>query len=452
MQALEQLRQTFRSHKTKDIAFRRQQLKQIISLCINEEAVIAKALQDDLQKPFFEALVLEIAFVKREAEHTLKRLAKWVKPERVHTPIVHMPGKSYTLWEPKGVVLIIAPWNYPFQLILSPLVSAIAAGNCAIIKPSELSPNVSRIIFELLPKYLDKDCFCVMAGGTKVAESLLKERFDHIFFTGSSRVGRIVMKAAAEYLTPVTLELGGKSPCYVDQDTDIAIAARRIAWGKLINTGQTCIAPDYILAHKEIFHPFLEQLKLAIEGLYGAEPIKSHSLGRIINGSHLERLKNLLVDQNIFFGGDSNQDELYMAPTIVKDPDLNSPIMQEEIFGPILPVLPIDGVDEAIDFINEREKPLALYAFSRSKSRLDNLIHSTSSGGACLNDTLCHAGISDLPFGGIGNSGMGAYHGKAGFEAFSHKRAILQRWLRPDIPARYPPYNESKIRLARHLA
>ncbi len=346
---------------------------------------------------------------------------------------------------------MIGPWNYPIQLLLSPLVGAIAAGNAAVLKPSELAPASAAALAELVPRYLDTACIRVIEGGVPETEELLAERFDYIFFTGSTRVGRIVMEAAAKHLTPVTLELGGKSPCIVARDADMDVAARRIAWGKLVNAGQTCVAPDYVLVDAAAADSLVHRLEAAIRDFYGDDPRQSPDFARIVSPAHHARLCSFFEDGDVVVGGAADPDDRYVAPTILRNVRPDAKVMQEEIFGPILPVLTVESVDEAIEFVNAREKPLALYVFTRDKATSRRVVERTSSGGACINDVVAHLGVPDLPFGGVGESGMGAYHGRHGFETFSHRKAVLDKSTLVDPALRYPPYVENKTKWAKRL-
>ncbi|MFA7107165.1 MAG: aldehyde dehydrogenase family protein, partial [Candidatus Izemoplasmatales bacterium] len=352
----------------------------------------------------------------------------------------HKPGYSFIKPEPLGVSLIISPWNYPFQLLMAPLAANIAAGNCAFLKPSEISPNTSAILANLIPQYFNPDYIAIIEGGVAETTELLKLKFDHIFYTGSSQVGKIVMAAAAQNLCPVTLELGGKSPCVIDENVPLKQTARKIAWGKFLNAGQTCIAPDYILVHESIKKSFVEVLQTTITEFYGENPQNSSHYARIINQKHWQRLISYLKNAKIIFGGDSSEEHLFIAPTIVENPDLSSPLMMEEIFGPILPIITYTEIEEVAKFINDRPKPLAMYVFSKNKKNINYLISRTSSGGMCINDTLSHITSSELPFGGVGESGMGNYHGKAGFDTFSHYKSIMKKSFLLDFSMKYPPY------------
>jgi acyl-CoA reductase-like NAD-dependent aldehyde dehydrogenase len=374
-----------------------------------------------------------------------------MKPRRVSAPVAVQPAKARIVPEPLGVVLIIAPWNYPFQLSIGPLIGAIAAGNCAILKPSEVASATSRVLAELVPKYLDRDCIAVVEGGVPETTALLAQELDHIFYTGNGAVGRIVMEAAAKHLTPVTLELGGKSPCIVDRDVDLTTAARRITWGKFFNAGQTCVAPDYLLVHESIKKPLLDKIASMIREFFGDDPQKSADFGRIINARHHKRLTALLDSGTAFVGAKTDADDRYIAPTVLTDVSPDSPAMADEIFGPILPVISVSSLDEAIEFVNERPKPLALYVFSNDRDRTRRVVERTSSGGACVNDVLTHLLPHELPFGGVGPSGMGAYHGKASFDTFTHMKSVLEKPFYMDPPLRYPPYTDGKIKWAKRL-
>jgi aldehyde dehydrogenase (NAD+) len=390
--------------------------------------------------------------VKQEVRLALKKLAKWTRPERVATPIHLRPARSRIVREPLGVVLIIGPWNYPVQLLLGPLVGAIAAGNCAVLKPSEIAAHTSGVLAKLVRRYLDPECFAVFEGGVPETQAILAERFDHVFYTGNGSVAREVMAAAARHLTPVTLELGGKSPCIVDRDADLEVAARRIAWGKFMNAGQTCIAPDYVLVHQAREADLIDALRRTLREFYGEDPGRSPDFARIPNLRHHRRLAALLKDGDVVVGGQTDETDAYIAPTVMRNPRPDSPLMTDEIFGPILPVLAVPDVAAAIDFVNRRPKPLALYLFSNDAKAEEQVISTTSSGGVCVNATLWHIANPQLPFGGVGPSGMGAYHGRATFEIFSHHKSVLTRGTRFDPRLMYPPYTKWKAALLKRLA
>lgn len=436
---LQQQRKFFSTDKTKDIEFRLTQLKKLKQAVLDHKDEIISAVQADLNKPIFESYLTEIGVVK-EIDYAIKNLKKWSKPKKVATPLDQLPGTAFIYPEPLGVVLIIAPWNYPFQLTISPLVGAIAAGNCAIVKPSEISQNTSQIIAKILQNTFNSEYIAVVEGGVETSQELLQQKFDHIFFTGGTAIGKIVMEAAAKNLTPVTLELGGKSPCIIDSDINIEYTARRIAWGKFINAGQTCIAPDYLLVNQKIKQPLLDSIKNCIQEFYGDDPEKSPDFGRIINQKQFNRLVKLLNNGDVIAGGKTNPDTCYIAPTLIDNVSLDAPIMQEEIFGPILPVIEYNHLEEAISIINNQPKPLALYFFSKNKEYQQQVLQKTSSGGVCINDTIMHIGVTELPFGGVGNSGIGSYHGKASFDTFSHQKSVLKKSFLVDIKVRYAPY------------
>jgi aldehyde dehydrogenase (NAD+) len=447
--SLQRLRRTFDSGKTRPIEWRLQQLAELARMMREHEADFAEALKADLGKCLFEAVLTEMSFVEGEAKFAHKRVARWMRPKRVGTPMMALPGRSYIEPEPKGVVLIIAPWNYPLSMVLAPLAGAIAAGNCAVVKPSEITSNTSAAIARILPRYLDADAFAVIEGGIPETTELLEHRFDHILYTGNERVARVVMTAAAKHLTPVTLELGGKSPCLVDKSADLEVAASRVAWGKFINAWQTCVAPDHVLVHRAVATQFADALAAKIKEFYGDDPSQSPDYCRIASERHTQRFAQLLQGQKIHTGGQVDVARRYVAPTIVLDPAPDSALMQEEIFGPILPVITVDEMHHAIKFVADRPKPLALYLFSKSKALEEAVLGKLSAGSVCINDAVIFMVSPELPFGGIGNSGMGRYTGWSGFETFSHMRPVMKRSFRFDAPMRYPPYNDMKARLMR---
>ncbi|MGW0494666.1 aldehyde dehydrogenase family protein [Streptomyces sp. NPDC003007] len=425
------LRATFRTGRTKPVEWRTAQLRRLRDMLTEQGAELAAALHADLGKSATEAHRTEIDFTVREIDHTLDHLADWLRPEPAPSP-AHL-GADVTVWtqyDPLGVVLVIAPWNYPAQLLLAPVVGALAAGNAVVAKPSELSPATSAALARLLPAYLDADAVAVVEGGVPETTALLGERFDHIFYTGNGTVGRIVLRAAAEHLTPVTLELGGKSPAFVDRGTDLAVVADRLARGKFLNAGQTCVAPDYVLTDPETAAALEPLLANAVNALYGSDPAASGAYGRIINERHFDRLVGLLDSGRTVVGGTSDRTAKYLAPTVLADVDPDAPVMREEIFGPILPIVTVPGLDEVIDFINDRDKPLALYVFTESEGTRRRFAAETSSGGLGYGLPLAHLTVSDLPFGGVGESGMGNYHGRYSIETFSHRKAILDKPLR----------------------
>lgn len=448
---IDRLRATFRSGVTRSYEWRMRQIGRLRALLTERQDDLLAALEADLGKSRFEGFMAEIAITLNEIDHTRRHLRRWMRPERVRAPIALQPARCRVVREPLGVALIIAPWNYPVQLALAPLVGALAAGNCAVVKPSEVSANTSRVLADLVPRYLDPDAVAVVEGGVPETTALLEQRFDHIFYTGNGRVGRIVMAAAAKHLTPVTLELGGKSPTIVDRTADLAVAARRIVWGKFFNAGQTCVAPDYVLADRAIHDALLSNLVAAVRQFYGDDPKQSRDYARIINERHVDRLEKLLSSGAIVCGGEVDRDARYIAPTILRDVALDSPVMADEIFGPILPVIAYDAIDDALAIVTGRDKPLALYVFTEDRAVADRVLRETSSGGACVNDVVAHLSVPDLPFGGVGESGMGAYHGRATFETFSHRKSVLDKSSRLDVPLRYPPYDDTKERWLRRL-
>jgi aldehyde dehydrogenase (NAD+) len=445
------LRATYATGRTRPVAWRRQQLQQLRALLTEHEDDLLAALATDLGKPRLEAWATDVGFVVNEIDHALKHLNRWTRPSRVRTPLATKPSRGRVIREPLGAVLIIAPWNYPVQLALSPLIGAIAAGNVAVVKPSEVAPATAAALGRLVPQYLDADAFAIVEGAVPETTALLDQRWDHIFYTGNGRVGRVVMEAAARNLTPVTLELGGKSPAIVDASANLEVAARRIAWGKFLNAGQTCIAPDYVLVAKGLEDRFVELVRRCVFDFYGQDPKASADFARIVNGSHFDRLVSLLDSGTAAVGGEHDAATRFIAPTVLRDVLPESPVMQEEIFGPILPVLPVTDVEEAIAFVNGREKPLALYVFADDRKVQEAVLDGTSSGGACVNATLFHVAVADLPFGGVGDSGIGAYHGKASFDVFSHAKSVLKRSTRPDPDLAYPPYTDRKEKLTRRF-
>ena len=424
------LRATFRTGRTKPVAWRTDQLSRLRALLTENGADLAAALHADLGKSATEAYRTEIDFIVREIDHTLDHLADWLRPESAPVP-AHLgdDASAWTRYDPLGVVLVIAPWNYPAHLLLAPVVGALAAGNAVVAKPSELAPATSAALARLLPAYLDTDAVAVVEGGIPETTALLAERFDHIFYTGNGTVGRVVMRAAAEHLTPVALELGGKSPAFVDRDTDLDVVADRLVRGKFLNAGQTCVAPDYVLTDPETAAALEPALVRAVESLYGADPAASGEYGRIVNQRHFDRLAGLLDSGRVVVGGDSDRTAKYIAPTVLADVDPEAPVMREEIFGPILPIVTVPGLSEAIDFINDRDKPLALYVFTEAEQTRRRIADETSSGGLGYGLPLAHLTVSDLPFGGVGESGMGSYHGRYSIETFSHRKAVLDKPL-----------------------
>ncbi|KQW83703.1 aldehyde dehydrogenase family protein [Brevundimonas sp. Root1279] len=446
------LRAGFESGLTRDLAWREQQLAALERMMVENETAIAGALKADLGKSLAEACTAEIDFVRKEAMHARKQLRRWSRPQRVPTPIAIQPGKSFVEATPHGVVLIMGAWNYPFQLVLAPLVGAIAAGNCAVLKPSELAPRSSALLKDLAPRYLDTRAFVVVEGDAAVSTALLDQPFNLIFYTGGEHVGRVVMAAAAKRLTPVVLELGGKNPCIVDETADLAVAARRIVWGRFLNAGQVCVAPDHVYVAASVEARLLEELKRAVLAMFGRDPKLSPDYGRIVNQRHAERLQALLADGRAVTGGQVDIAARYIAPTILTGVAPDASVMEAEIFGPILPVLPYETLDAPLAAINARSPALALYAFTRDAVVADRIIASTRSGSVTVNDTVVFVANPNLPFGGVGASGMGAYHGRYSFDAFSHKRAVLKRGFALDASIRYPPYSKAKLALLRRMA
>ncbi|WP_434305199.1 aldehyde dehydrogenase [Clostridium botulinum] len=447
---LEKQKSFFDKGYTKDINFRIEALKKLKhNIKINENNIF-KALKIDLNKSEFETFITEIGIVYDEINGAIKNIKKWLKPKKVKTPITNFLASSYIYNEPYGVALIMAPWNYPFQLIMAPLVGAISAGNCVLLKPSELAVETEKIIVKIIKETFSDEYIGVVTGGVKESEALLKEKFDYIFYTGGINVGKIVMRAAAEHLTPITLELGGKSPCIVDKDANIDLAARRIAWGKFLNAGQTCVAPDYLVVHRNIKEKLISSIQNYIIEFFGENAFESEEYPRIINERHFKRLGGYLKEGKIVSGGKTDISNLYIEPTIIEGINFKNRIMEEEIFGPIFPVIEFEGIDEVIDIIKNNPKPLALYYFSEDKEKQEFIIKNISFGGGCINDTIMHLSTSTLPFGGVGSSGIGSYHGRASFETFSHKKSILKKSNLVDIKIRYAPF-KGKINLARKL-
>jgi len=447
---LEEHRSFFSSQKTKDISFRLSLLKALKEEIISKEDKIYKALNEDFKKSKFESFISEFGLVISELNLAIKNLKTWSTPKRVKSSILTFPSKDYIYKEPYGTVLIIAPWNYPFLLAIEPLIMAIAAGNTVVLKPSELTKNTSKLLTEIIKNVFPESVAISVEGGVTISTELLAQKWDYIFFTGSTKVGKIVAEAAAKHLTPITLELGGKSPCVIDDTIDLKLVARRLVWGKFFNGGQTCIAPDYIIVQSHIKNKLIAILKEEIIRRYGKNPKESSDFPRIINTKNFERLKGLLENTNIIFGGDSDKKTNYLSPTLVDNPKLNTAIMQSEIFGPILPILTYETEEDLDHIILNGEKPLALYLFSKNKSFINKLIKTYSFGGGVINDLLVHFGNQRLPFGGVGASGMGKYHGKYGFDNFSHEKSIMKRgtWIDPSF--RYPPY-EGKLKLLKKV-
>jgi len=434
----------FATGQTRSLGFRLAQLKQLRQAILKYQENIVQAAVQDLGRPEFEGYI-EVGVIG-ELDYILKKLPKWVKPRKANLSLSQLPGSAWVQPEPLGNVLIIGPWNYPFQLIMSPLMGAIAAGNCALLKPSELAPATSQVLAQLVRDTFDPAYIALVEGGIETAQALLAEPFDHILFTGGGRVGKIVMQAAAEHLTPVTLELGGKSPCIVDRDINLEVTAKRIVWGKFLNAGQTCIAPDYVLVHEDIKPALVDALVTTIRTSYGDNAAQSPDLSRIVNQGQFDRLVGLLNSGDILIGGDHDRSNRYIAPTVIDNVSWDAPIMEDEIFGPILPILTYRHLDDAIQAINRRPKPLALYLFSNNKQHQKAVLEQTTSGSVGLNEVILQVAVWDLPFGGVGASGMGAYHGKYTFDTFSNLKSVLKKpfWIDPNW--RYAPY-EGKLKL-----
>jgi aldehyde dehydrogenase (NAD+) len=443
-------RRFFQTGATKSVAFRRDRLRALLDAVERRESDLLDALHEDLGKPRIEAWASEIGHVAGEIRHALRHLGSWMRPQRHRASMIAWPSVAWEFPEPFGVALIIGPWNYPAQLVLVPTVAAIAAGNCALLKPSEYAPCTSAVLGRLVEDTFDPDHLTVIQGGQETAAAALRAKPDIVFFTGSTAVGRDVMQAAAAHLTPVILELGGRSPCIVCADAPMDVTARRIAWGKCLNAGQTCVAPNHVFVERRVMSAFVEKFKQALHGFYGDDALRSPDFGRIVNRRHFDRICALIDNSDVAFGGRRDPDALRIEPTVVIDPPRASPLMCEEIFGPVLPVIGFDTLDEVLERL-QAEEPLALYLFTRDRGTERRVLAATRSGGVCINDTISHLLARDLPFGGIGASGMGRYHGKAGFDAFSHRRAIMRRRFFPDPAVRYPPIRTSLETLRRMM-
>ncbi|MCK9578183.1 aldehyde dehydrogenase [bacterium] len=439
----------FFSGKTKEIDFRIECLKKLKEVLISNENLIYEALYTDLKKSPTESYNTEFGAIIEEINFAIKNIKKWTRAEKVKTPLLLMPAKSSVLSEPYGVCLIIGAWNYPFALSFCPLIGSIAAGNCAIIKPSEVAPNSSKIIAKIIQESFNKEYISVIEGNAKTTTLILEEKLDYIFFTGGTEIGKIIAENAAKKLIPYTLELGGKSPCIVEEDADIEMAAKRIVWGKFLNAGQTCIAPDYVLANNRIKPQLNFAIKKNIIKFYGSAPEESPDYPRIINKKHFERLEKL-IKGNILFGGKTKKNDLYISPTIIDNVKWSDEIMKDEIFGPLLPILEYDSLASIVKEINDREKPLALYIFAENKWAQEYIIKNTSSGSVCVNATILQTVNPNLPFGGVGNSGIGSYHGKHSFDTFSHKKAIMSKSSWPELDISYPPY-KGKLKILKKI-
>lgn len=436
---------------TKRTEFRKQALQRLRRAILEYQQEIQDALKADLKKSSFESYMCEIGMTLSELSYIQKHVDRWSRARRVPTPLAQFPADSLVIPEPYGCVLVMAPWNYPFLLSMDPLIGAIAAGNCCILKPSAYAPHVSAVIKKLIESIFPPQFAAVAEGGREENAILLEQRFDYIFFTGSVSVGKLVMEKAAKYLTPVTLELGGKSPCIVDETADLSLAAKRIVFGKFLNSGQTCVAPDYVLVHKKVRKELIRKLQFWTEKFWGKEPLAHPDYPRMINEKHYRRVLGLIQGEHAVLGGYGCADSLQIAPTILTEVTEDSPMMQEEIFGPVLPVLEFTSIQEAEAFVREREKPLALYLFTRDARTEKQILRNLSFGGGCVNDTIIHLATSHMGFGGVGHSGMGSYHGRKSFETFSHEKGIMKRYSHPDLPIRYLPYSRTKEWLLRRF-
>jgi aldehyde dehydrogenase (NAD+) len=447
------MRQLVVGGTTRPLQWRLEQLDRLDAALGAHSDAVLEALAKDLGKPDVEAY-FEVVAVRQEISLCRRQLRRWIAPKKVSVPLSQRPGRAEVIAEPLGCVLIIGPWNYPFHLAIQPLVSALAAGNTAILKPSEHAPATAQLISSLIKQAFPPEIVQVVQGDGGTAQALLAERFDHIFFTGGERIGKLVMAAAAQHLTPVTLELGGKSPAVVLSDADLEVTSRRLVWGKCLNAGQTCIAPDYLLVERSARTSLIQSLGERLTACFGEEPLDSSDLASIVNDAQYARLSALLEQARergqILLGGTCDPERRRIAPTVIQVNDREDPLMQEELFGPLLPILEVDGLEQAIEWINQRPKPLALYLFSSSQQHQETVLNTTSSGGVCFNDVVMQVGVPELPFGGVGASGMGAYHGKAGFDTFSHQRSVLRRPFALDVPFRYPPY-AGRLPLMRRL-
>lgn len=440
----------FCSRQSLEYGFRMATLKKLKELIIKNEAKIYDALKKDLGKPAFEAYASEIGEILQEINMILRNLKRWMHPVRVYTPLVHFIARSYYVYEPYGVVLIISPWNYPFQLLFNPLIGAISAGNCVIAKPSQHAAHTSEVMIDLINNNFQSEHLHLVRGGRDINQIILTEKYDYIFFTGSTEIGKQVMKAAADTLTPVSLELGGKCPVVVTDDANIRLSARRILWGKILNAGQSCVAPDYILAHSKIKDQLVSEIKICLDKFYGIDPFKSPDFCKIINVSNIDRLKKFLDNGTIIYGGEIKPDKRYFSPTLIEGISSDHPAMTEEIFGPVLPIIEYQDLDEAIEFITKRSRPLALYIFSNSSEKRKKIMQRTQSGGVCINETVVYFINPNLPFGGVGRSGMGRYHGRFSFETFGYRRSVMHKSNLIDLPFRYPPYR-NKLSFMRYF-
>jgi aldehyde dehydrogenase (NAD+) len=440
-------RNFFNSNSTKSLYYRKKQLVKLLHILKSNEEILNEAIFKDFKKSAFDNYATELGIVYAEIQLCLKKLNSWAEKLHVGTNLVNIPGKSYIIYEPLGTTLIIGAWNYPYLLSLHPAVSALAAGNTVVIKPSELAMNTSQIMAKLINENFDDNYLHVIEGGVPETTALLKEKFDKIFYTGSSAVGKIVMKAAAEHITPVTLELGGKSPAIISSSASVKMTAKRLVWGKFLNGGQTCVAPDYLMVDKSVKIKLIEEIKNQLEKIHGTDPQRSEAFPRIINSRHFERLIKLIDNKKVIYGGQTDKDDLYISPTLMDEISWEDAVMKEEIFGPILPILEYENLDVAINQIKAQPKPLALYIFTNSSKTKKKIIREISFGGGAVNETVTHFANHNLPFGGVGSSGMGNYHGEFGFRTFSHQKSIMEKknWFEPFV--KYPPYTDFKMKL-----
>ncbi len=450
-ETVQRQREFFATGKTKEVKFRIESLKRLKGWLQNHDADILTALKADLNKPPFEAYATEVGTALDELKCTLSHIHRWARVKRVSSNLKNFPSSGRIYPDPYGVTLIMSPWNYPFMLTVTPIIAALSAGNCAVVKPSAYSPATSSLLARMVAELFDAGHVIVVEGGREENRALLDEKYDLIFFTGSTSVGKTIMQAAAQHLTPVILELGGKSPCFVDATANISLAAKRIIWGKMVNAGQTCVAPDYILAHESIKEKLIEAMKVAIRGMYGENPSENPDFPKIINHKHFNRLLGLMDGEKIVYGGKANATTLQIEPTILDLVEWEVPVMSEEIFGPIMPVLSYSNLETIFKIVNERPKPLSAYLFTSSKQTERFFLKNLSFGGGCINDTIVHLSVSGLPFGGVGASGMGSYHGKAGFDAFTHYKSVLHKSKYIDVPLRYPPYTDFALKLLKKL-
>ena len=441
-------REFFNTDKTKDVKFRLEHLKKLKNSIIANEGEIKKALKEDLNKSESESYMTEIGMTLSELSYDIRHVRGWSKNKRVGTPLAHFPARSFISKEPYGVALILSPWNYPFMLLIEPLIGAISAGNCAVLKPSEFAPNTANVIEKIVKECFEEEYVTVIQGDKDVSQSLIEKKFDYIFYTGGTRVGKIVMQEASKNLVPVTLELGGKSPCIIDEKYSMHLAAKRLLFGKLLNAGQTCIAPDYVLINKNVKDEFINELRKILKEFLGENPVENEDYPKIVNERHFEILTNLIDGENVVIGGKSDENLLKIEPTILDNPKIDSKVMSEEIFGPILPVITYEKIEDAIEYIKKIEKPLALYMFTNDKKIQNKILNEISFGGGCINDTIIHIANSNMGFGGVGYSGIGNYHGKRSFDTFSHERSITKKYSL-DLPMRYMPYNDFKDKLVK---